>query len=939
MTNQNHHQQQLKRKLNQEIEIEIKNNKKQIINTDSQAQQQLYNLPKTLIKQILNQYIVNYAKIYYIENSHCFDRHFDFYVLSHAINHISCLCKDFYYNIVPSLQYPSFYLRSALEFKHCRLLIENRKFYFSLIDMRFYHPDINFNNLNFIILNLLNNNKDSNNNNDQLITSTTTDEDIKDITNLLVNQSYQIKSTFNLNEINSRLNYLKNILNNNNNNNFIKKIESNNINNNSKESFLNNILPNLIQQYEVQEFYFKNDSVSKDYQPFSITSDSKLIFNSLSTIKIDQSINQSTFQDILISSNNLENLELKWTRVNLFIENLINHPTITNLIVYEKSFPNNQLLNNLANYLSKNSILSSLTYSYEDDFIDESDSDCSDNSDSEDNEKDSNDDKIENIEIINNSKLKNLNILYDGKFQFNLMDSLLGKWRQQSNIQSIVCGEIINYQSFKMHSNLQSLNIKTFSLDYHTSNLREYDYLKNLKSLLFDDMDFRNSYNLNLIDYLFNNIKSLSCPCDLYDHDNLNFIFNLPTQIQHLSLENQTPTNLKSSQLIQLIDHFPSLSTFSLQFIHIDFDVPIKDFALFLSTKLKKKKFPMRKPNYSEAIDQFTQVMNSFKRDNNLMYAAFCCLSIGRCEQALKSSSSAEASCYIDSGYLIWENEIQNSEADIISFEENIPEAINCYLLAIKIYHNYKRFSIMSTLYYEMALILKKLNKLEEAAEYFQKAAEIQRTESPISSINSLKEATYCKIMEWDYKGACNFLDLIVTIATETIQPFESRICQLSITSHFDEYNNSHSNQNNLNSQNLNNNINNLNNYSSSSSSSSFKLNSSNTLPSISISLFPFLLIEARVSLFLLYILQESFSKSHVQLSKLVNDINDHDGNNGGGASLAEDTLALLNNLLVACERKEINGLPAIQRELWSSLNDMQNDILQRVWCSNKMLI
>jgi len=354
-----------------------------------------------------------------------------------------------------------------------------------------------------------------------------------------------------------------------------------------------------------------------------------------------------------------------------------------------------------------------------------------------------------------------------------------------------------------------------------------------------------------------------------------------------------------------------------------------------ISAKLKKKKFPMRKPNYSEAIDQFSQVMNSFKRDNNLMYAAFCCLSIGRCEQALKSSSSAEASCYIDSGYLIWENEIQNSDSDIIGFEENIPEAINCYLLAIKIYNNYKRFSIMSTLYYEMASILKKLNKLEEAAEYFQKAAEIQRTESPISSINSLKEATFCKIMEWDYKGACNFLDLIVTIATETIQPFETRISQLSIQSHFDEYNiNQSSNQNNTNNTNLNNSI--INNFNNNSNSSNSLKNNNDKISSVSMSLFPFLLIEARVSLFLLYLLQESFSKSHVQLSKLVNDINDHDGN---GASLAEDTIALLNNLLIACERKEINGLPAIQRELWSSLNDMQNDILQRVWCSNKMLI
>ncbi|KAN0007268.1 hypothetical protein ACTFIU_000467 [Dictyostelium citrinum] len=367
-----------------------------------------------------------------------------------------------------------------------------------------------------------------------------------------------------------------------------------------------------------------------------------------------------------------------------------------------------------------------------------------------------------------------------------------------------------------------------------------------------------------------------------------------------------------------------------------------------ISQKLKKKKFPMRKPNYSEAVDQYTQVMNSFKREGNNIYAAFCCLSIGRCEQAIKASSSAEASCYIDAGYLIWENEIATNESEIISFEENIPEAINCYLLAIKIYQNYKRFSIMGTLYFEMASILKRLNKLEEGAEYFQKAAEIQRTESPISAINSLKEAAYCKIMEWDYKGACDYLDLIVNIAGETTQPLESRMNQLSLlntttNSSFDQINNNSNHNNffnNTTNNNNNNNTNGTNNNNTNGNNINSNINNNTILPSsVSMSLYPFILIETRVSLFLLYILQDSFSKSQAQLSKLVNDINEQHAQYSAGSELSEETIAILNNLLIACERKEVNGLPAIQRELWSSLNDVQNDILQRIWCANKMLL
>ncbi|EGG23311.1 hypothetical protein DFA_05443 [Cavenderia fasciculata] len=317
-----------------------------------------------------------------------------------------------------------------------------------------------------------------------------------------------------------------------------------------------------------------------------------------------------------------------------------------------------------------------------------------------------------------------------------------------------------------------------------------------------------------------------------------------------------------------------------------------------ISNKLKKKKFPLRKPNYGEAVEQYTQIMNSFKREGNNMYAAFCCLAIARCEQAIKNSSSAEASCYIDSGYLLWVDETISQDNNIITFEENVTEAINCYLMAIKIYQNYKRFTIMGTLYYEMAMILKKLNKFEESSEYFQKASEIMRTESPIAAINALREATGGKIQECDYKGACDFLDMMITIATESMPDKPS-----------------------------------------SSSSSSSNLNTMAPISSlnISLSLYPYALIESRVTLILLYILQDNFLKSQSHLGKLVNDINDqHDGQ---ASDLTEESVALLNNLLMACERKEVGGLQAIQRELWSSLNDVQNDILQRIACSNKILL
>lgn len=45
-----------------------------------------------------------------------------------------------------------------------------------------------------------------------------------------------------------------------------------------------------------------------------------------------------------------------------------------------------------------------------------------------------------------------------------------------------------------------------------------------------------------------------------------------------------------------------------------------------------------------------------------------------------------------------------------------------------------------------MGDILKKLNKLGEAGEFFQQAAELQQGDSPLNAIVSLEEAVHCHV-------------------------------------------------------------------------------------------------------------------------------------------------------------------------------------------------
>lgn len=58
----------------------------------------------------------------------------------------------------------------------------------------------------------------------------------------------------------------------------------------------------------------------------------------------------------------------------------------------------------------------------------------------------------------------------------------------------------------------------------------------------------------------------------------------------------------------------------------------------------------IRKPNYGEAIESLQHLSSQLKREKyNHSYAALCCLSIARCEQAIRTSTLS-AAAHVESG-------------------------------------------------------------------------------------------------------------------------------------------------------------------------------------------------------------------------------------------------------------------------------------------------
>eukprot|EP01102_Stenamoeba_stenopodia_P019441 TRINITY_DN7341_c0_g1_i1.p1 TRINITY_DN7341_c0_g1~~TRINITY_DN7341_c0_g1_i1.p1 ORF type:complete len:316 (-),score=73.36 TRINITY_DN7341_c0_g1_i1:34-981(-) len=289
-----------------------------------------------------------------------------------------------------------------------------------------------------------------------------------------------------------------------------------------------------------------------------------------------------------------------------------------------------------------------------------------------------------------------------------------------------------------------------------------------------------------------------------------------------------------------------------------------------LIAKLKKKKI-FRKPVYGDSIDEFAQLLATVKRSGSHQYVAFCNLAVARAEQSLKNYNK-EASNLVDAGTIFWELEQQErTSMAVAGFEEYATEAINCYLLAIKIHIEQKRHSLACTLYFEMAQALKSMNKLLEAAEYFKKAAELQEKDCPINALSTFQEALHCNLLQRDYLSACELLNTMIQLASK-----KSLLSNLSTGTDGNNY----------------------------------------------YSVYVNTIVNCRITLLLLYIVQREFEKANNNIESLVEyckatSINTADG----------EVFSILRDLMSACDSRDIHCLDEICEEVWSLLTPEQHEI------------
>ncbi|XP_007656510.2 40-kDa huntingtin-associated protein [Ornithorhynchus anatinus] len=173
-----------------------------------------------------------------------------------------------------------------------------------------------------------------------------------------------------------------------------------------------------------------------------------------------------------------------------------------------------------------------------------------------------------------------------------------------------------------------------------------------------------------------------------------------------------------------------------------------------VSSKLKKRF--LRKPNVSEAGEQFGQLGKELRAQDCLPYAAWCQLAVARCQQSL-FHGPGEALALSEAGrlFLRQEREARLRLACPAAWGEALQAACGCYALAARLLGpELGQPAAAAGLCLELAAALRELGQPGAAAAHFQRAAELQLPLLPLDALGSLGQAASCQLLARDYDGA-----------------------------------------------------------------------------------------------------------------------------------------------------------------------------------------
>jgi len=208
-----------------------------------------------------------------------------------------------------------------------------------------------------------------------------------------------------------------------------------------------------------------------------------------------------------------------------------------------------------------------------------------------------------------------------------------------------------------------------------------------------------------------------------------------------------------------------------------------------ISNKLKKRF--LRKPNVTEASDQFGKLAVQCEREELPQYAGLCWTAAARCENSL-GNASGEAWDLVRAGRQFLTAEISAKDLGCPSpGGEHVQAAISSFAHAAsrwQHHHNQEwplcgshqsNSPLAASLAVELGQALRvDLDRIAEAATQYRHAADLQRN-SPLDQLNSLGLLATCKIELGDYDGALSTFNEMVSVLEYAGKPPSGVYCDI----------------------------------------------------------------------------------------------------------------------------------------------------------------
>ncbi|XP_039187380.1 40-kDa huntingtin-associated protein-like [Crotalus tigris] len=173
-----------------------------------------------------------------------------------------------------------------------------------------------------------------------------------------------------------------------------------------------------------------------------------------------------------------------------------------------------------------------------------------------------------------------------------------------------------------------------------------------------------------------------------------------------------------------------------------------------VSSKLRKRF--LRKPNVSEASEQFAALARELRAQESLPYAAWCQLAVARCAQSL-GHPAGEAAALAEAArlWLRHERELRLRQGAGLGLCEHLPAAHGCVAFAARLHVDLGQPALAAGLWLELGNELRSAGEPGQAVPAFLRAADLlAAAHLPLEALHGLRDVASCLLLGRDYDGA-----------------------------------------------------------------------------------------------------------------------------------------------------------------------------------------